>query len=55
MYPLNGMTFSQQIVIINEVVPALTWMDTRPLQCVLRTCVAKFSLPRWKMGIYARK
>jgi hypothetical protein len=41
MHPFNGMTISQRIVNISEVVTALTWFDTRQLQCVLRTCVAK--------------
>jgi hypothetical protein len=44
MLLVNGMTCSQKIVNISEVVPALTWMDTRPLQCVLRICVAKVPL-----------
>jgi hypothetical protein len=50
MYPLNGMTFSHNFVNISEVVPALTWIQTRPLQCVFRICVAETLIPGWKMA-----
>jgi hypothetical protein len=53
--PFNGMTFWQKIVNISELVPAMTWLDARPLQCVLRVCVARTSLPWWKMRYYTQK
>jgi hypothetical protein len=46
MLLFNGMTCLQKIVNISEVAPAMTWMDTRTLQCVLRIGVAKTSFPR---------
>jgi hypothetical protein len=55
MHPLNGMTSSQKFVNISDVIPALTWTETRPYQCVLRICIAKTTLFRWKMGQYTRK
>jgi hypothetical protein len=50
MHPFNGMTSSRKFVNISEVVPALTSVETRTLQSVLRICVAKTSFLGWKMA-----
>jgi hypothetical protein len=48
LLPISGITFSQKTVNVSEVVPEFTWLVTLPLQCVLRICVAKASLPGQK-------